>query len=675
MPHRFLIAAAAFTGFATIAVAVALQATAVIPLFGFDTRPIATPAHELGYAYIAPVEHSWSSAFSDQRAYVTENGRRLGPANSQHADIRNIGRGAFSFWHDGLRFSASDNSDPTSNGRAYVMHVPKSPSLLIAILALFGITASSLSLYRCIGRDRVEAFRSKMGLDGMLMVFAGFAASTFALQPWAFLTRTTNDQADWARITVTAVLALGFSFVRATDLEKSARALLRFFAVMAAVICGLRWYPDHPSYSRELNDWLLHGGRWLGTAAAIISWWRPSFLLFALCAGMWARRTDEYLTGFAQADTDEAPVVEMAIFLLLWVFVAALASRIKWGGAASSSRALTLGVYGALGIHLANYFYSSVAKMRLEGPVGSWIVHNPTHALLANAKQLGVAPLDALPNIFNAIYGLMGHGIVGVNVLTWAGQAASVPAILATPSLPWLLIVLDMWHFGVFATTGIFFWKWMVVNAGFVAALRCSEKPVPMMIRASSLILCFAAPLAFHLFPAGWYDTFNLNRLEVFAVTDKERVRVPPAFFGHYAYSAAGYTFWAPGLFRALYPTGTYGTTYSLEESIRSASCPPVKGLAPGEAPFRPGLAALVHSLHRGALARVDAAGHPSAFAYAMYPYHIATNPSSFRGFWSLDLREVKSYAFEIQAVCTAGSSLNNQARTGAGAEVVVDVR
>jgi Right handed beta helix region/PKD domain len=50
---------------------------------------------------------------------IFENGVQLNPAHSTHADIRNIGRGRFSHWSNTLYFSASDNTNPKTNGRTY----------------------------------------------------------------------------------------------------------------------------------------------------------------------------------------------------------------------------------------------------------------------------------------------------------------------------------------------------------------------------------------------------------------------------------------------------------------------------------------------------------------------------------------------------------------------------
>lgn len=48
-----------------------------------------------------------------------EDGKPLGPAHTMHATIREHGGGAFSHWRGQILFSASDNTDPRTNGRRY----------------------------------------------------------------------------------------------------------------------------------------------------------------------------------------------------------------------------------------------------------------------------------------------------------------------------------------------------------------------------------------------------------------------------------------------------------------------------------------------------------------------------------------------------------------------------
>ncbi len=70
--------------------------------------------------------------FFNSPAILLENGRVLGPGNAKHADIGQLGNGRFTFWYGTLYFSSSDNSDPRTNGREYILQIP--PSLFSRVL-------------------------------------------------------------------------------------------------------------------------------------------------------------------------------------------------------------------------------------------------------------------------------------------------------------------------------------------------------------------------------------------------------------------------------------------------------------------------------------------------------------------------------------------------------------
>jgi hypothetical protein len=66
-----------------------------------------------------------------------ENGNELGPAHSNHNDVRTVGKGRFSHWSgpggtgEGLHFSASDNSNPKTNGRGYAYCLGRKPDVSV----------------------------------------------------------------------------------------------------------------------------------------------------------------------------------------------------------------------------------------------------------------------------------------------------------------------------------------------------------------------------------------------------------------------------------------------------------------------------------------------------------------------------------------------------------------
>lgn len=74
-------------------------------------------AYKLSYDFPIPGDSQTERTQSTLRLF--ENGVELGPAHSNHDDIRKYGLGQFSHWGNALIFSTSDNSNPLSNGRKY----------------------------------------------------------------------------------------------------------------------------------------------------------------------------------------------------------------------------------------------------------------------------------------------------------------------------------------------------------------------------------------------------------------------------------------------------------------------------------------------------------------------------------------------------------------------------
>lgn len=80
-------------------------------------------SHEQGFCYIANMdfgEDGDKETGNKSGLLLYEDGKVLGPPRSLHADIRTKGGGRYSHWTaTALYFSASDNSDPRTNGRRY----------------------------------------------------------------------------------------------------------------------------------------------------------------------------------------------------------------------------------------------------------------------------------------------------------------------------------------------------------------------------------------------------------------------------------------------------------------------------------------------------------------------------------------------------------------------------
>jgi parallel beta-helix repeat protein len=97
------------------------------------TINVAQATRDSGHAYYVSQNFGTpgdsEQALTVSKLRIFENGKELGPAHQWHATIEQQGAGRFSHWGNGLYFSASDNSNPITNGRTYTYVVSNgSPS-------------------------------------------------------------------------------------------------------------------------------------------------------------------------------------------------------------------------------------------------------------------------------------------------------------------------------------------------------------------------------------------------------------------------------------------------------------------------------------------------------------------------------------------------------------------
>jgi len=78
---------------------------------------------ELGFCYTYPLGPHYPGdgvkGGPPSTLRLFEDGKELPSAHAPHVDVREKGEGRYSHWATGLWFSASDNSDPRTNGRTY----------------------------------------------------------------------------------------------------------------------------------------------------------------------------------------------------------------------------------------------------------------------------------------------------------------------------------------------------------------------------------------------------------------------------------------------------------------------------------------------------------------------------------------------------------------------------
>lgn len=96
-----------------------------------------------------------------------ENGVELGPAHSVHQDIRDYGKGRFSHWGTTLYFSASDNTNPATNGRKYTYTIGTAPTTTTTTTTPPATTTTTGS-----------ASATRIGVSSALMGYAMYNGTT-----------------------------------------------------------------------------------------------------------------------------------------------------------------------------------------------------------------------------------------------------------------------------------------------------------------------------------------------------------------------------------------------------------------------------------------------------------------------------------------------------------------
>jgi len=169
-----------------------------ISLWKPECRVVIAPSEirpESGHAFVVSLPKAarwlvfadppdWGHA-SENTLQLSEDGRALGPAHSDHQSVRELGGGRYSFWDPQasmLYFSTSDQSDPRTNARRY--EAASTLSMTPSARRGFRIAAGVLALIGAFGLVVIAARREGRALARPMALATIIAAAGFATA-WA----------------------------------------------------------------------------------------------------------------------------------------------------------------------------------------------------------------------------------------------------------------------------------------------------------------------------------------------------------------------------------------------------------------------------------------------------------------------------------------------------------
>lgn len=227
---------------------------------------------ENGHCYVAQMDFGEDGdkvAGNKSAVLLFEDGKPLGPPRALYQDIREKGRGRFSHWtRRGLYLSASDNSDPRTNGRKYEVASTNPQSELGGLAPLPSVPKRHVEVIR--GSRHEYSLRLGGNLDYENCHTRSNSGFTIAFQPNVSLTIANtgdrpvfwpkliaNGTRDWS--TYDSLLA---DFTRGATNDQE-RALFIWQSARENSYWGMPLFPDNEfhdsvrmfnSYGRALCD-------------------------------------------------------------------------------------------------------------------------------------------------------------------------------------------------------------------------------------------------------------------------------------------------------------------------------------------------------------------------------------------------------------------------------------
>lgn len=463
------------------------------------------------------------------------------------------------------------------------------------------------------------------------------------------------------KIFYVAVLSILCSGITMKDFPLPGRILVRSVIILFLLYAALHYTSISDALLAEKpNDrnFLIYG-KYVAIACGLIGLVRPGAALVLFFFTQYSKELLRSYTGMAITPTDYYNIVEFSVFLVCSLSLLISISKypkFSFGmkdafESKSDFPVLYTIILVAISVHYSSYFYSFHAKAVLDANPFYWIYENNTHFIMMVADVYGTLPIKQFETVADLSHLLVSKTWILINILTYFGQLAS---IFALRRMSWVIILTafyDLMHITIFLVTGIFFWKWIILNFAIVGALATVRHvKIPMVIYLGLVAIMLLSPAIFFVARLGWYDTASLNVAHFDALTDDGKVvRVPSNYFLSTSVFLAQHRFGRN--FEGHFPVGTYGNVKNTDEMKLANRCAlPVSDTSEiHDRLAEPKFGKFVRQHHTYVMSQLDEEGH---IHYNWYPHHIWSNPALDGEFATLDLRKIREYRYTVESVC-----------------------
>ncbi len=455
--------------------------------------------------------------------------------------------------------------------------------------------------------------------------------------------------------------ALFFVKTRYNDFSSLLKACLRASAVGLLVLLIIE-APDYslgrPEAARALA--YINDAYPFALVFAAAGVFRPSFVIPTVIYLTSTRHFVGEISGLPMSFLDIRYMLDMALYLALFgIAVVKIGPRVHPWLAAPERQAEIVGV--GMGLHLANYFWSGIAKLEVGPTPWYWMMENATYNQIPYTIESGILPIGHIPWLSQFAYDFLAFFNTPLNAVIVFVQLFAILCVLKVSWLKVTSILFDLLHIGIYVFGGLFFWPWIWNNLTIWWAARSQKK---QGLAQQTKVACITAILLgapfLNINPAAWlawFDVADARQIRFEAVTEDGRsVRVPSAFFANHSYSVSHGYMGHQGI-EGQYDGTQLASTDSLERNELSGTCTPPSALTPeraleteDERLARQETLGRFLAFHHDKMATREAAvGRGTWYLQA---HHHPSNPFLYEEFNALSLNNVIGYNLVLESVC-----------------------
>jgi hypothetical protein len=461
----------------------------------------------------------------------------------------------------------------------------------------------------------------------------------------------------WPSIWILLPVAISIALARAKfdDEAKPTITLLKLLGCLSATY-SLIHYPLIPMADPTLQArYVVLVAAWaISLLAGVACFWLPSLALLPPAFLLWSTSEASVISGLPVTTVlDITPLIEVSMCIGLGLLIDQWTRLLRFPTKPDAPQFTELLFLIAIAVHLANYFWSFLAKIQLDGSPTLWLTQNNPTGIFLTALDDNHVFFSGFPLLVEWTYWIVEHTHKLSNPIILLIQAAAgVALFFPKRALIALLVAFDMMHVAVALIAGLNFWPWIILNLIIAYVVARTDMARPIALKLMATVLIVISPRFVSVAQLGWLDSGVNNKLS-FEAVDRigNRYIVPTNFFTFYSYSFGHMDYDLPDPSIGFEVGSPNGGVYTFDMLKAARDCN-VKALArqPEMFPFKPGpFERFVRNYHQLALSISDEIG---AFPYDLYPHHFYVPLWVGRDFRNLNKHDIVAYIYKQETVC-----------------------